>query len=96
MLRRGAVYFGLRDEDDRDRPSAGLDLLSVPAGGTRRRRQRHPAGGPRLCGEVDTTSAGSDQPSEILQQVRGMQREPVARTLAPPDPIVLAQTEPCG
>lgn len=36
MLRRGAVYFGLRDEDDEDRPSTGLDLLcrSLVARGT--------------------------------------------------------------
>lgn len=27
LLRRGAVYFGLRDEDDEDLPSTGLDLL---------------------------------------------------------------------
>lgn len=27
LLRRGAVYFGLRDEDGEDRPSTGLDLL---------------------------------------------------------------------
>lgn len=36
MLRRGAVYFGLRNEDDEDRPSTGLDLLgrSLLARGT--------------------------------------------------------------